>query len=372
MAVNCPGGGKTYQSCNQSSGSVTTIFGTSICVCNVGDVAGCQQCAQELASYCGGDGGAGSGDCMPGARNITDQYVFDTILLPLQQTDYAMDLVGDGHPVNQFGSFVAALIQENLMPQAALDASLQSGQNNMLLGESSSDASFQHDSCAAASVQAGAATTMPPTAGASYTATGSPSRFAGPITNGGFSSAPPATTKMPVSLPLLLPLFGPTPITVVGAHLQFSFVNGRVVMGQINGGIRKSDIDTIVIPALAKTLESKILADQGRLTSADMFILSLFDIGGVAGPAPAGCATTCARGCQNPSGVANACGCAAAGDGVIDECEVAASSLTHNLVMPDIQLFDADGNYKPNPNPTAMSKDSVSIGIAFTAVPARF
>jgi hypothetical protein len=45
--------------------------------------------------------------------------------------------------------------------------------------------------------------------------------------------------------------------------------------------------------------------------------------------------------------------------------------LDHQAVMAsDIPLFDANGNYAPSPNPT--NKDSMSLGVAFTAILAQF
>jgi hypothetical protein len=54
----------------------------------------------------------------------------------------------------------------------------------------------------------------------------------------------------------------------------------------------------------------------------------------------------------------------------IDICEVATSGLIQNVLAPDVQMFDAAGNY--HPNPTNANKDSLSIGLGFTAVPATF
>jgi hypothetical protein len=69
--------------------------------------------------------------------------------------------------------------------------------------------------------------------------------------------------------------------------------------------------------------------------------------------------------CQNLDG-----SCAKAKDGIISDCEVATNGIMRNLLAPDVQMFDAAGNYHPNPSNT--SPDSLSIGYAFTAVPASF
>jgi len=60
----------------------------------------------------------------------------------------------------------------------------------------------------------------------------------------------------------------------------------------------------------------------------------------------------------------------AAKDGVISSCEVATNSLIKNVLAPDVQIFDSSGNYHPNAANT--DKDSLSIGVGFTAVPANY
>jgi hypothetical protein len=63
--------------------------------------------------------------------------------------------------------------------------------------------------------------------------------------------------------------------------------------------------------------------------------------------------------------------CAQAGDGVISTCEVATNSIIKNILAPDVQMFSNDGlTYAPNPANT--HKDSLSVGVGFTAVKATF
>jgi hypothetical protein len=40
------------------------------------------------------------------------------------------------------------------------------------------------------------------------------------------------------------------------------------------------------------------------------------------------------------------------------------------VLAPDVQIYDANGNYAPNPLNTV--KDSLSVGIGFTAVAANY
>ena len=58
------------------------------------------------------------------------------------------------------------------------------------------------------------------------------------------------------------------------------------------------------------------------------------------------------------------------GDLIIDVCEVSENSIIQNVLAPDLQSYDANGNYAPQR--LAMKKDSLSIGLGFTAVRAKF
>ena len=87
-------------------------------------------------------------------------------------------------------------------------------------------------------------------------------------------------------------------------------------------------------------------------------MLAIFDDGGRA-------EALCGGACQNLDK-----SCAVAHDGTIGDCEIATNGLLQNLLAPDVQLFDAAGNYHPNPANT--TKDSLSVGLGFTAVPASF
>ena len=327
---------------------------------------------------CGGDGGSG-GDCTPGAGGNVGKFVADTLTTPTQRSDFAYDLTGSGRMENQLGIIMGALKQQGLDPQMGVTMALQSGQVVLLVSENSSDATFQTDACAQTTIQNGVSVKTPPTAGATYmvdsSATGG--TFAGPIASGTFTSAASATTKSPVTMSLQLPLVpnsDPLKLTVVGAHVTYTQSGGKITSGQINGAIKKTDIDSTVIPKVATLLQNKLMMDKGMLTSTDMSILSLFDTGGSAGAMPAGCTMSCSGTCQNPmtAGDPRSCMCAAASDSIVDLCEVSTNSIIKSVLAPDVQMFDASGNYAPNPMPTATSKDSLSLGLKFTAVKASF
>ncbi len=112
--------------------------------------------------------------------------------------------------------------------------------------------------------------------------------------------------------------------------------------GQIQGSIKSSDIQSQVIPALAANLTEQVQADPN--SSSAQQIEATFDVGG--------------------------CGNAQANDQRIDPCELAGNAIIQQVFAPDVQIYDANGNYAPNPS--GAKKDSWSFGIAFTAVKATF
>jgi hypothetical protein len=182
--------------------------------------------------------------------------------------------------------------------------------------------------------------------------------FSGPIVSSRFTSQPsPAVAEVGVTAHVMIPLFGPVPVDLVGARITYVRSGTGAIMGQLNGAIRNSDVQAKVIPNVADALNQKITSDPSSSTT--MQLLSIFDTGGKADPA-------CVAGtCKNPDG-----SCAVKGDNVISICEVSTDGLIQNVLAPDVQMFDAAGNYHPNPNNT--NKDSLSVAFGFTAVRASF
>lgn len=319
---------------------------------------------------CGG--GSDSGDCTATGGMNKAQYVTNAVMVPQQRSDYAIDLNGDGRVDNQLGNIIGALEGQMLHVQDGVNTAVADGTLIVLMSESSTDAAFQSDSCATATVNVGQSIVAP--AKPDYSGSGhfmvdsgqQGGTFNGPIKAGKFSSAPPATTKTPVSVTIKLPLVSgadPVKLEVIGAHLQFTRgADGKITGGQLNGAIKESAVQMDIIPNVATLLSNKLMNDNPQ-TSADMQIASIFDNGGKADPA-------CSGTCKNPAYGARAGMCAAAKDNIIDTCEVSTAGLIQNVLAPDVQMFDASGAYAPNKDNT--TKDSLSLGLSFTAVGATF
>jgi hypothetical protein len=284
------------------------------------------------------------------------RFYLDTIKLPVMNTDYAIDLNGDGTPENQLGNIVGALKLQGSDPQANLNAAIANGSDVLLLDETSSDPTFTSDGCAGSNLYQGK-TQVPLDwdAGAQNYLIDpkvNPGLFTGPIAAGRFSSSPP-TAPPDIQMLLALPISGKalTPVPVHAGHLQYTDANGFVVLGQINGAILSTDVQSIIIPAIAAALEATVAANPNSQQSKQIKVL--FDLGDGNG-----------HPCTNPDGTMGV-----PNDGVIAECEIASSSLIQSLLAPDVQLFQ-NGVYQPNPANT--KKDAVSVGLSFSAVPAHF
>ncbi|HEY1587067.1 MAG TPA: hypothetical protein VGH63_15335 [Polyangia bacterium] len=320
---------------------------------------------------CGG--GTDSGDCTASGGTNKAQYVTNAVMVPQQRKDYAIDLNGDGVLDNQLGNIIGALTGQGLDVQMGVDQAVTDGSLIVLLGESSTDAAFQTDACATTTVNVGqsiVAPALPDYSGSGHftiDSTNPGGTFNGPIKVGKFSSAPPATTTTPVSVTIKLPLVAgadPVKLEVDGAHLQFTRdSSGKITGGQLNGAIKQTAVQMDIIPNVATLLSNKLMNDMPQ-TPTDMQIASIFDNGG---KADAACSTGT---CKNPGYGTRAGMCAAAKDNIIDTCEVSTAGLIQNVLASDVQMFDASGKYAPNKANT--TKDSLSLGLSFSAVGASF
>jgi hypothetical protein len=232
----------------------------------------------------------------------------------------------------------------------------------VLATETSSDATFQSDTCATTLIERGMTTATAPKYDGTDTFTAvsdGSGTFLGPITGGKFNSSSPVTTKNPVSLTILLPLIAgadPVELDVEGGQLEYKRdTTGAVTGGELHGFLRSTNVQSKVIPNVAMLLSSKVA--EVPQTATDMQIAQIFDTGGAA-------STACGATCTNPDGT-----CAKAGDMKIDICEVSTNNLIQQVLAPDIQMFQ-NGVYDPNPANT--TKDSLSLGLGFTFVKASF
>jgi hypothetical protein len=293
------------------------------------------------------------------AHGMVYKYVVNSLTAPMQRTDFAMDLNGDGHSDNQLGNVIAAMEAIGFDAVTNVAQSVAQGDTIDLVGFQTADPMLMNDDTAGVVLEAGQAHPNPDFSGnGSFTVDGKQpaAQLFGRLQVAAFSSNNPVTTTHPVMLSLQLGLFGsgmPIVLPLNGAHIQFS--TGKdpksgapgLLMGQIHGSVKNSDVQNILIPALAQSLNQIITQDPNSANA--MQVEQIFDTGG----------------CVDANGTM-----AKANDGKIDPCEVSSNQIVQNVLAPDVQIYDQNGSYAPNK--LNNMKDSFSVGVGFTAVKASF
>jgi hypothetical protein len=320
----------------------------------------------------GGDGGGfppdmTQGSCSPEPEPNRRTLVANMVTVPTDRNMFALDLNGDGRVDNQLGNIIGALTQQGIDSQLTIRDAVIAGSDIILFDQGSNDPFFNFDSCASLTLLTGLATALPPAYNGTdvFTIDNSvaPTFLAGPIGAGRFDSVNVTPTLQPLTATVKLPFAGtliPVPLVGVRVSLRPSTTPGIAMTGQINGAIRNSDVQGVVVPAIARALTAQVTANPNLPSSQS--ILSLFDSGGTR---DLSCPAT-DPGCRNPDGT-----CARARDNIISTCEVGTSGLIQNVLAPDVQLFSDDGSvYQPNRDNT--HKDSLSVGLGVTLVNASF
>jgi len=284
------------------------------------------------------------------------KFVANTLTVPQQRSDYAIDLNGDGRVDNQLGNIIGALTGAGLNTQDGVDKAIMGGSVVLLLDETAAD--LTNADCGAAKISVGKTQTPPPKFDGSDTLTVDSSisggSLFGKISNGAMVTNNPATSTVNYQIVLQLPLVSgaaPVELDISGARVAFTKMGDNLMKGQINGAIKSTDVQNKIIPNVATLLTNRLMSDPSSSTS--MQIKQLFDVGDGNG-----------GNCMDSFGVG------VPNDGKVAVCEVSGNSIIKNVLAPDVQMFDAAGNYKPNPQ--NMMKDSLSLGLAFTAVKASF
>jgi hypothetical protein len=311
---------------------------------------------------------AAKGTYTQGVNPVSEgQFVINKLILPQQRSDDAMDLNGDGKVDNQMGNIIGALAAQSSDPQPGEDQAVASGTTTELLRLNFPIGAGAAD-CVTTTAEWGKPST-PTFDGADHFTIDDTSPavdFGGKLAGNEFKSNSPVTTKHPVTVGIRLVALGSTPVTLVlnGAHLQYTVQVGappRLLKGQINGSVKQSDVTNRVIPAIAASLNQDIQNSvNGTQAQKDHAAQTekIFDVGD-------GNGGTCTKPEPSPELQGDR-----PNDGAISSCEVANNNIIKNVLAPDVQIFDASGNYAPNKDNT--NKDSLSIGFGFTAVSANF
>lgn len=148
----------------------------------------------------------------------------------------------------------------------------------------------------------------------------------GSLTNGHFTGGPGAARVQIFLLGQLVK------VDLIGVRLEAEFSADGCVNGKIGGGITDEEFHSSLLPAIADGLNQVITADKA-LTNT---LLNAFDTDN---------------------------------DGTITLQELENNPVLMIAFSPDLDLLDASGNFNPGQDGV---KDSYSMGLGFTCVPAVF
>jgi hypothetical protein len=307
-------------------------------LCAMGLVACTAGCGSPCAAAAPGAGGCLEATTCADARDRAS-----SLALPTSRSTFALDMNGDGKPDNQLGEIMVALAAHQLDLQAVDDA-LANGRLVVELEQIGAD--LENAPCSVVLLSFGGAVA---------------GHLDGTVGNGRFNSNSPASGSANTEAHLTLSLAivdgaAPIAIPVHGGHVQFTRAAGQLMNGQLNGVVASSDVQGSVLAAIAQSLTARYDPRWG----------ALFDDGGQPqagdGCVEASGASTCR---SHAAGAPDFGQCAHANDGIIATCELATNAWLAPALAPDVQMFQG-GDYRPSAANTA--RDSLSFGLAFTAV----
>lgn len=278
------------------------------------------------------------GDAASPKPTYTLEYATQQILLPTNVDKVAYDENGDGRAENALGNLFTALATQGIDLQAMEDASVATGKTIELFKVQTHDSTLTSDNQATVTLYA--ASPGVPAPGPYTVDQGvAPAVFTGTVGANGFSSASPATAANAVQLTLRLAI-GDTSVTVPlplwGAHVTLVKSQASGVSAAINGVVKVNDVSNILVPSLAAAFTAAIQRDT--TTTLAHQLESLLDLGG----------------CQG----------AVAKDYQIAACEVSSNALMQSFLVPDVQMFDGNGNYAPSA--TGSAPNALSFGVRFS------
>ncbi len=322
------------------------------------------------AGACGGGGDDSTGDDQPPVDYTgTDyQYVVDHITMPTTANEANMlglnlDDDPQGRPDNALGQILSTLAGQaggSFNLQESIDTQVAEGQ--IILLANMKTKSFTTATGVGTWVFLGANPSNAPCTDANDTVCGhhldgstsfdidstSPddALLSGQIVGGKFTGGPGTVT---IELSLVSGDNTGIIVNLVGAKMEISSAaDGSLMGGRLGGAVTEKSLNDDILPALHNVLSDTISRDcTGTAApcctdgSTGQLLIDLFDE-------------------SDPQ------------DCVVTLDELKNNSLISSLLAPDVNLFDgdpADGKYAPR---TDGVKDSLSLGIGFTAVGASF
>jgi hypothetical protein len=264
------------------------------------------------------------------------QFVTNKLLLPTTRTltqEFGLNIDDDDrqNTDNKFGDLLTLLtsVAPELEVQSTLDQAVDNGQLVTLHMVKADD--FLNDPSVLWSLYLGQRTQDAPKFDGSDeftldSATPLDSPIVGSLTNGRFSGGPGAARIR------MLLLGQQVEVDLIGVRLEADISATGCVNGKLGGGITVEEFRNRLLPAIADGLNQAIAANSSAATP----ILQAFD--------------------SNK-------------DNVITVEELEKNPVLMIAVSPDLDLLDASNNFNPGQDGV---KDSYSIGLGFTCVPAGF
>ena len=262
---------------------------------------------------------------------VTSKLLVPTTQEQIQTFSLNVDEDSQKKPDNKFGELITLLTTAapTLELQSTLDQAVTTGQVVSLHLVQADD--FMNDQNVSWSIFLGQKTQAAPVFDGTDkftldSATPNNSPIIGALTNGHFVGGP---GKAQIQILLL---GEQVEVRLIGVRLEADFSTSGCVDGKIGGGITVDEFRSNLLPAIADGLNQMIKADKGSTNT----LLQAFD---------------------------------ADNNGSITTQELENNPLLMLAVSPDLDLLDASGNFNPNQDGV---KDSYSVGLGFTCVPATF
>ncbi len=272
---------------------------------------------------------------------IRYHFVTNSLLIPTtsaQASSFGLDIDGDGQPDNLFGQALATLVtlSPGLDLQANANEVVDAGQVVMLHTLQVDDA--LNDPNALWSVFHGQPGGSAPRFDGSDTftldaAAPTNSQVSGSLVNGHFTGGPGIARIQVVVLDI------PVQFDLIGVHIEADVSANGCTEGRLAGGVAEDEFRARLLPALADGLDRVVTSDTGcpaACGSLSKTLLQAFD---------------------------------ANQDGGISQAEIENNILLKLAISPDLDLLDASGQFNPRQDG---KKDSFSVGLGFTCVPAGF
>jgi hypothetical protein len=273
---------------------------------------------------------------VPPDTGVQYHFVTNKLLLPTTQEQtqaFALDVDGDSqqHPDNLFGKLLTLLtsVAQGFELQSTLDQAVNTGQL-VSLHEVKANDPLNAPSVSWAIFQGQMTQSAPNFDGSDEftldSAAPTNSLIIGSLTNGYFTGGP-GTAQVQLFL-----LGQPVEVGLIGVRLEADLSAEGCANGKLGGGLTVDEFRGKLLPTIADGLNQIIELDNPAANA----LLRSFDSD------------------QN---------------GTITIQELEDNPLFRIAISPDLDLLDASGNF--NPGQDGM-KDSYSIGLGFTCVPATF